>query len=62
MLIGIASIGLPLAGMLLWLVHKQALDAWLITERVFLPDYASLDRLSLGHLLLHSISPRGRFS
>ena len=57
MLIGIASIGLPLACMLLWLVHKQALDAWLMTERVFLPYYASLGRLSLGHLLLHSISP-----
>jgi hypothetical protein len=57
MLIGIASIGLPLACMVLWLEHEHALDAWLTTERVFLPYYASLDRLSIGHLLLHSISP-----
>jgi Dolichyl-phosphate-mannose-protein mannosyltransferase len=56
-LIGIAAMALPLAAMLLWLAHKGALDAWLATERVLLPYYASLDRQSLGHSLAHSISP-----
>jgi Dolichyl-phosphate-mannose-protein mannosyltransferase len=56
-LIGIAAMAVPLAAMLLWLAHKHALDAWLATERVLLPYYASLDRQSLGHSLAHSISP-----
>lgn len=56
-LIGIAAIAAPLGGMLLWLWHKGAFAAWIATERLLLPFYATVERRHFGFTLLHSISP-----
>jgi hypothetical protein len=56
-MIGIAVMAVPLAAMLLWLGHKHSLDAWLATQRVLLPYYASLERRPLSFTLMHSIAP-----
>ena len=57
MAIGIAAMATPVAGMLLWLQRKHALEAWWTTERVLLPSYALQERRPFYFTLPHSISP-----
>jgi hypothetical protein len=47
----------PVAGMVLWLERKHALEAWLTTARVLLPSYAMEERRPFAFTLSHSISP-----
>jgi hypothetical protein len=54
---GLGAMAIPLAAMLLWLEHKGALKAWIATERLVLPYYATLERRPLGFTFWHSISP-----
>lgn len=54
---GFGAMAMPLAAMLLWLEHKGALKAWIATEHLVLPYYATLDRRSAGFSFWHSISP-----
>ena len=56
-LIGIAAMAVPLAYMLWWLAHKHALGAWVATQRLLLPYYASLERRPLSFTLMHSMAP-----
>src|SRR6201985_967259 len=42
--IGSAAMAAPVAGMLVWLQRKHALEAWWTTERVLLPSYALQER------------------
>lgn len=54
---GLGAMATPLAAMLLWLEHKDALKAWMAAEHLVLPYYATLDRRPLGFTFVHSISP-----
>lgn len=55
--IGMAAMAVPMAAMLLWLESNHAVGAWIETQRIYLPYYASLGRRSMQFALLHSISP-----
>jgi hypothetical protein len=55
--IGIVAMAAPVAGMLMWLERKHALEAWLMTQRVLLPSYAMQERRPFAFTLSHSISP-----
>ncbi len=54
---GFCGLVLPIALMLLWLASQHALAAWLQTQRVMLPYYATLGRRPFAFTLLHSLSP-----
>lgn len=54
---GLGAMSVPLAAMLLWLAHKGAWRAWIATERLILPYYATTDRRPPGFTFSHSISP-----
>lgn len=55
--IGIAAMAAPVGCMLLWLARWHAVDAWITTQRIFLPYYASLQRRPWDFVLLHSVPP-----
>jgi Dolichyl-phosphate-mannose-protein mannosyltransferase len=54
---GMATMAIPLGAMLLWLEHQGSLRAWMATEQLILPYYATTDRRPIGFTFSHSISP-----
>ncbi len=54
---GLGAMTIPLAAMALWLARKGAWRAWIATERLILPAYATADRRPPGFTFMHSISP-----
>jgi hypothetical protein len=54
---GLGAMTIPIAAMALWLARKGAWRAWIATERLILPYYATADRRPPGFTFMHSISP-----
>jgi hypothetical protein len=55
--LGVASLALPWAGVLLWLQRVRGLGGFLWTLRTLVPYYTTLAHHKLSFLLIHSVSP-----